>query len=290
MSRAFGALPSDPIKSRMIILLCAAVMTAALALLLTTLWDGDRPLVAAAKEPPVRTISSGSINLWASSAAITRGARLDEVSWQTATWSRELAPEGAVLNRAALHGKFAARYIPANIPVTYPDISVEPINDTLVVTSGMRAITIRVNTEEGVEGWARPGRFVDVLLVFSKKGQPHTRILSQNARILSAGGAAYDPTTNSLSRRVEAVSTVTLEVSPTDAMIITGARSSGTLSLMMRGNDAYTVKREEVGPAEILGRDAQAAIKRSCDSTGNLRIAGKDYVLDCSGRIFPATE
>lgn len=104
---------------------------------------------------------------------------------------------------------------------------------TMMIPDGMRAVTVQVDSVTGVGGQLKEGDMVDVMAEFDlQKKQsvdkvPTSVMLLQNIEILSTGADASAGKTG-------AYSTVTLAVSPQDALKINLASVSGKLSLSLR--------------------------------------------------------
>jgi pilus assembly protein CpaB len=97
----------------------------------------------------------------------------------------------------------------------------------------MRAITIGVDATTGVAGMLRPGDHIDLMGEYDVAGTVYTDLVAEYLNILavdsvlSETGKASDGTT-------AAYSTITLEVTPQQAMEISMATSSGTLRAVLR--------------------------------------------------------
>jgi pilus assembly protein CpaB len=101
------------------------------------------------------------------------------------------------------------------------------------IEPGMRAITIAVDATSGVAGMLRPADRIDLVGEFDSAGIIYTDLVAEYVHILAvdsvldSSGKAGDGTT-------PAYSTITLEVTPTQAMEISNAVYSGTLRAVLR--------------------------------------------------------
>ena len=249
--------------------------------------DGNKAEVAAVPAArPVAPVSS--VNLFITAQGVRVGTSLDDVKFNEAYWPRHTVPDDAILDRTELKGKFAAREIPENVPITRKDISTEKKVESLPITPGMRAVTIQVDAASSIEGWARPGARVDVVLTFQEGGELKSKVIAQNARVLSAGGESQANNLIGTASRATSVSTITLEVTPNDALVIQTSRQLGSLSLLMRSAaDEKAVSTTEVGAAQIRGGGQGKKRTESCNSGGTMRIGGKEYIIDCNGQFQP---
>lgn len=122
----------------------------------------------------------------------------------------------------------------------------------VVLPPGKRAVTINVNYEKGVGMLIVPGNNVDVLGTFEyevqKKGRresrTHTKVLLQNVPVVAVrdsvlgefefeeGASGRFGVSRRVSRRVP--DTITLAVSPKEAVLLTFARVRGDISFSLR--------------------------------------------------------
>ena len=111
---------------------------------------------------------------------------------------------------------------------------------------GMRAVTVPVNQTTGIAGFIFPGDRVDMLLthlVVDARGSERqaSETVLYNVRVL-----AVDRDTNNIENAPKVASTVTLEVTPKIAEVISVLRKLGDLSLSLRSLAGSEV--DEEGP------------------------------------------
>ncbi|MFZ5435003.1 MAG: Flp pilus assembly protein CpaB [Bacillota bacterium] len=101
------------------------------------------------------------------------------------------------------------------------------------VPAGMRALTVAINDVIGVAGFIQPGDRVDVLATFSADlaGEEKTRLLLEEVLVLAVG---QNVQASSKPQEVKGHNTVTLAVSPEEAVLLTLADERGTLRLALR--------------------------------------------------------
>ena len=130
-------------------------------------------------------------------------------------------------------------------PLLYPLVTREPIlkRDLGVegsgigisgkIPTGMRATAVRSNEIVGVAGFLYPGSRVDVMVTYTPPGSgpnPVTQTVLQNVEVLTAGQTIEpDP-----QGKPEAVSVVTLLVSPEDSQKLQLASSQGVIQFVLR--------------------------------------------------------
>ena len=130
--------------------------------------------------------------------------------------------------------------IAANNPIPVSSLGSDSITKNAVVEeipAGMRAITVKVDQESAIEGWAQAGNYVDLILIKSFAGTQgatslEAKVISENIKILSTGGITASQSTE---KSTQIPSTVTLLVSQEDALKIKTADSIGKLTFALRG-------------------------------------------------------
>jgi pilus assembly protein CpaB len=229
-----------------------------------------------------------SVKLYTPSRDVAAGVALSGVTFREIYWPRHSVPEGAVRDPSEWKDKYAREKIVSGTPLIDKNLSAYPQSSGLdqLLKPNMRGITIQVDAESGLEGWILPNSYVDVMLTQEKDGKLRTDIIVQNARVLSRGGEISNPTMITRSQ-VNSVRTVTLEVTPRDALIIRTASKVGSLSLMLRSRDNPITSDVDSIEANQIIKDSQPHMNRPCASGGKIRIGGRDYLVDCDGMIQP---
>lgn len=97
------------------------------------------------------------------------------------------------------------------------------------IPPGMRAMTVRVDVTAAVEGWARSGSVVDVLVV-DKNG---TQVVAEQVKILSAERSLA---LGAIDNATAIPSTVTLLVTQEQCLAISTAVAIGKITFALRGN------------------------------------------------------
>lgn len=108
-------------------------------------------------------------------------------------------------------------------------------NGTLAysIHSGMRAITISVDAITGIAGMIHPSDKIDLMGEFDYKGNVYTDLVEENINVLAVDNNK-SPTNAVGDGSIVAYSTLTLEVTPAQAMEISMAAHSGTLRAVLR--------------------------------------------------------
>lgn len=142
----------------------------------------------------------------------------------------------AVSNERAIVGQLALITIPAGATITSSKIG-QPANAALPVRlqPGMRAVSIEIDKVKGVSGLLQPGDRVDVIAVPPKSGNqpPPAASILRGVRVLALGNTLeYSSATPSPNE--QSSTTVTLEVTPSQADLLAMADINTTLRLALR--------------------------------------------------------
>lgn len=116
---------------------------------------------------------------------VAAGAPLREVRFVMMSYPAHQVPEGSIRSLAEVKDGVALTALPANLPLFARNIARSSVTTNAVlerIPPGMRAMTINVDATSAVEGWARPGSLVDVLLVTPQR----TTVVAEKVKILSA--------------------------------------------------------------------------------------------------------
>lgn len=188
---------------------------------------------------PINTAERNYILLPVPSRQVAIGEQLRTVPLEQARWPKDLGTRHYVTDTSQLTDSVAVTALIAGSPIALDSVSVNHTESNAVVEGipvGMRAITVRVDIESAVEGWARSGNFVDVILLRSTTDPNlglEAKVIAENVRILSAGRSTTPLTKEPSAAQPPA--TVTLLVDQTNALRIKAAASIGRLTFSLRG-------------------------------------------------------
>lgn len=184
------------------------------------------------------------------------GTRLEATHVKQVPWPAEAQPEGGFSEVDDVVGKVARATIQKNQPV----ISAQVTNDAsgllpLLITDGMRAVSVKVDTVTGVSGFITPNSRVDVLTSGKIEGsgdrEQRSKLFMQNIRVLAIGTSIELQD----DKPVE-VPTVTLLVSPDEAEDLALAARQGPVLLALRNFlDDETVETRGASTRELFGAD-----------------------------------
>ncbi len=161
---------------------------------------------------------------------IAAGTTITESQLKTGIYQRADLPEGTLLEAKQVIGKIATNDIEANLPITNKNLAT--LGQNLSISEEKRAITIRVDEASGVAGFATPGSYVDVIAVMTPGGNARqiSTVVAQNLRVLANGQQTQvkNDGTNKMGN------SVTLEVTPAQAEVLTLSMREGSLHLILR--------------------------------------------------------
>jgi pilus assembly protein CpaB len=163
-----------------------------------------------------------------------------------------------VNRRSQLVGKRVTRNISAGEPIllSYTQQTVRTMDDLLL--PGHRAVAISVDAITGVAGAVAPGNYVDILGTFSlsESGEPvsggavagRTVLILNSVKVIAAGSRTREAQYVMGGRRKSNYNTVTLALTPEEALLITHARKIGDLTLVLRSlADASVIDQSAAG-------------------------------------------
>ncbi|MCB0332399.1 MAG: Flp pilus assembly protein CpaB [Bdellovibrionales bacterium] len=245
---------------------------------------------------PAAQAGVATVTLLAPERTVRSGTKLSDVQFKKMYWPRNQVPEGAIRDEAEVRAYYAKTDLEPGVPLQRRHLTREAQSAMLSITPGNRATTISIDAEKAIEYHVIPGSHVDVVLTYYQAGELTSKVLVQNARVLSLGGDTSigdDMQRRGASRRRLASQTVTLDVSPQDALKIATSKQLGKLSLLMRSGDdvkpspVNEVNQTDIGSGVVGGSKRQS---RSC-KRGTIKIQGKgEFLLDCDGSMTPIND
>ncbi len=151
--------------------------------------------------------------------------------------------------------------VPASVPASAPALSADlapipPVNTPQAqIPAGYRAMSIEVDAQSGVEGWAQPGTRVDVLLSYKDKTNGKKVAAVSNSATVLSFAPSDSSSLNAEQSKGEIKRMITIQTTELDAKKIELAKTIGTLSLALVGEvrpDKQTVPPESVEESSLF--------------------------------------
>lgn len=224
---------------------------------------------------------------------VAKGEKLSTVPFTSIKWPKSRLSSEYLVELSELEQSFAGTALPMYLPIPRAALSrggIEGNQVTERIPQGMRAITVRVDAESAVEGWAQSGNSVDVILVRTGKeisGGLESKVIAENVRILSAG-RSVEPL-GSDSTAPNPPSTVTLLVNQEDTLKIKTGASIGKLTFALRGfSDQLPTVSTQIDQRALLGPTKSLPVNASVYGTAK-GPDGQKYILS-AGNSWTKTE
>jgi len=175
-----------------------------------------------------------TIELVVAAQEIPIGARIEASHVRTTRWPLDAEPEGAIKKPEDAIGQIARATIEKNRPVVGTELVAQGVGLLpMLITEGMRAMSVKVDGVTGVSGFITPNSRVDVLVAGKPEGrtddEERSKLILQNVRVLATGKSIEQQD----EKPVE-VPTVTLLVSPEEAEKLTLATKQEPVRLALR--------------------------------------------------------
>lgn len=197
--------------------------------------DANRPVVEAVELAKVVVATS----------EIKFGEVIDSNKIKVVDWPQDAFPEGAFTAASEVISDGNRRVLTTIFPgepIITAKITGENGRAGLagIIAEGMRAVTVPVNTVNGVAGFVQPGDRVDILITKNDDNDDgvSATTLMEYVKILSV-----DQNAGSRNETAQLASSVTIETDAKGAKKIAWGLNVGTLSLTLRGaGDAQTAQ------------------------------------------------
>jgi len=195
-----------------------------------------------------------TVDVMVAAEVIPIGARIESRQIATAKWPADALPDGAMYDPSHATGRIALATIQKNQPLLESQLTGEASGLLpLMITEGMRGMSVQVDRVTGVSGFITPNSRVDVLVSGSvDSGEDHeqrSKLILQNIRVLAIG-----TTIEMQDNKPVEVPTVTLMVSPEDAEKLTLAARQEPVRLALRNyRDDQEATTSGVSTQQLLG-------------------------------------
>lgn len=117
---------------------------------------------------------------------------------------------------------------------------------------GRRAITMPVDYVNSLSGRLAPGDRIDLFVTFAHEGQRITTLLVSAVRVLATDEPLALQSADNFGLKERSVTSVTLDVSPKEALKLVSAKLGGVLTAVLRVDDGTSFGVPETLPADHL--------------------------------------
>ena len=243
-------------NTRTIIVLAVAILMAAIA---------SYGVYLAVKSMPVREIEVARTQAVVATHPMNVGTLVTKDDLKLVPWPAANPVPGMFTETDKVVNRGVIIAVSENEPLTESKLAPIGAGAGLppTITTGMRALSVKVNEVIGVAGFVVPGTRVDVLVtVHRPDGTSQTRAVLSNVQVLTAG-TRYDQERATKEGKPIPTSVVTLLLTPDDAEKMTLASEEGKVMLALRNPlDTAPTKTEGARMAALLGEASPAPITK----------------------------
>lgn len=190
------------------------------------------------------TSSASGPRVVIASSTIQAGTELTNTQLQVLNWPSKAVPKGVCREIKDCNQRIARKTIESGELILESKLASIHSKGGLpaMITSGKRAISVRVNDVVGIAGFALPGSYIDVLVsAKDASGRAFSKIVLNRVKVLVV---TQDPSADP--KKPKIVNAVTLELTPEETEQLDLARSIGSLSLALR-NELDTSISKSIG-------------------------------------------
>jgi pilus assembly protein CpaB len=187
---------------------------------------------------PVRTVEIATAKAVVAAREMPVGTLLDRESVKLVDWPARTPLQGGFVRIEDVLDRGLVAQVAENEPLTESKVASKEAGAGLAptITTGMRAISVRVNEVIGVAGFVVPGAHVDVVVTIASNENNQdriSRVVVSNVQVLTAN-TRYDQEEARKDAKAVKSTVVTLMVTPLDAERIALAQADGELMLTLR--------------------------------------------------------
>jgi pilus assembly protein CpaB len=208
----------------------------------------------AAIEAARTATTAATVDVIVANATIPIGSRIEAKQLKVVRWPAGDEPEGTFHTPESVAGNIARTTIEKNEPLIQSQLVNQQVGLLpLLITDGMRGMSVKVDSVTGVSGFITPSSRVDVLVSGTPEGgaEQMSKVVLQNVRVLATGTSIEH-----LDNKPVEVPTVTLLVSPQDAEKLTIATRQEPVRLALRNfHDEESVQTSGVTTRALFGQE-----------------------------------
>jgi pilus assembly protein CpaB len=238
------------------VLLLAILIGALSAALVYRYLRDQQAALEAARNAAIGT----TVDVAVASDPIPIGSRIEAQQVKIVRWPVDAEPEGAVHDGARIIGRIARISLDKHQPILEAHLVAEGASLLpLLITEGLRAMSVKVDQVTGVSGFITPNSRVDVLVSgfmedSGSNREQRSKLVLQNIRVIATGTSIEQRD----DKPVE-VPTVTLLVTPEDAERLTLAARQEPVRLALRGyRDEVDVSTPGVSTRQLFGQNGSS--------------------------------
>jgi Flp pilus assembly protein CpaB len=189
---------------------------------------------------------------------VPAGISLREVKVRYEKFPHHQLPSGVVRDLALVRDSVTLAPLPGGLPIMEANIgNADDATNPILgrIPAGMRAMTVQVDATSAVEGWARSGSIVDVLLIEKTR----TTVVAEAVKVISAERSLSAVDTSQTTRGGTGIpGTVTLLVTQEQCLAISTAVPLGKISFALRSS-----KDEESWRSTHFSSEELSGVKKS---------------------------
>jgi pilus assembly protein CpaB len=206
---------------------------------------------------PVKTVSIPTKPVIVAATDLELGTELRQEDLRVVQWPANSVPEGTFGNGSELVGRGLIMPVIENEPILPLKLASKEAGAGLppIIPQGLRAVSVRVNEVIGVAGYVLPGTRVDVVATANpsnERADVTSKVVLTNVQVLASGTKLEQQ--GDEKTKPQAVTVVTLLVSPEESERLTLASTEGKIQLALRNPlDQSAPSTPGVKPAGLLG-------------------------------------
>jgi pilus assembly protein CpaB len=259
------------------ILLIAVVVGALSAAWVYRSLRSQQRAIEAARQAAV----GATVDLVVATETLSIGTRIEPRHVRIARWPIDVEPDGSVRKPEEVVGQIAKTSIDKNQPITKIQLVGQGVGLLpLLISEGMRGLSVKVDGVTGVSGFITPSSRVDVLVAGQPEGdgarEPRSKLILQNVRVIATGKSIEQKD----EKPVE-VPTVTLLVTPEDAEKLTLATRNEPVRLALRNyRDEEYVRTPGITLSQLFGDNGVPAGVAAKPAAPRRRAAAPQYSVE----------
>ncbi len=201
-------------------------------------------------------VNEDGIAVVTASMDIPYGTKIAARHLTTITVPKEMVPGDAVLDAASIEGYVSSTDVVSGEMLMQSRLSEHGSGSTLaaLISTNMRAITVRVDDVVGVAGFLLPGNYVDIIAI---KLNRQTKIAKTDTVLKKIRVLAVDQKARTDDSEPVVVRAVTMEMLPAESEILAKSMAEGTIQLTLRNpneEDVVVIAEAKPEPKRVVRR------------------------------------